>query len=39
MSFKGGQWVKADCGNGEQSVWWCWAIARLRKELGLSAID
>lgn len=26
-----------DGGNGEQCAWWCWAIAKLRKELGLDA--
>ena len=39
MFFKGGNWVQADCGNGEQSVWWCFAIARLRKDLGLPAVN
>ena len=39
MSFRNGQWVMADSGNGEQSVWWCWAIARLRKDLGLPALN
>ncbi|RXZ82633.1 hypothetical protein EBB07_09015 [Paenibacillaceae bacterium] len=35
INYTDGQWVKGDCGNGEQCVWWCLAIARLRKELGL----
>lgn len=30
------KWIKADCGNGEQCVWWCLAIARLRNELRIS---
>lgn len=34
---KGGKWLIADAGNGEQCTWWCWAIAKLRKELGMSA--
>jgi hypothetical protein len=34
INFSDGQWIKGDCGNGEQCVWWCLAIARLRKELG-----
>ena len=38
MSLKGGRWIAGDCGNGEQSVWWCWAMARLRKDLGLIAL-
>ena len=29
------QWVAQDAGNGEQATWWCWALARLGKELGL----
>ena len=33
-----GIWEIVDPGNGEQAAWWCWAIARLRMELGLSAI-
>ncbi|MEJ2614523.1 MAG: FN3 associated domain-containing protein, partial [Ignavibacteriaceae bacterium] len=33
-----GVWKIVDPGNGEQAAWWCWAIAKLRKELGLSAI-
>ena len=38
MSFQRGKWITGDCGNGEQSVWWCWAMARLRKDLGLAII-
>lgn len=30
-------WLISDGGNGEQCCWWCWAIAKLRKELGLPA--
>ncbi|MDX9972956.1 MAG: hypothetical protein RBU21_08205, partial [FCB group bacterium] len=32
-----GQWSAGDPGNGEQCTWWCWSIARLRKEVGLPA--
>ncbi len=28
-------WRIKDAGNGEQTAWWCWAMARLRKEAGL----
>jgi hypothetical protein len=28
-------WKSKDAGNGEQCAWWCWAMARLRKEKGL----
>lgn len=31
-------WITGDGGNGEQSTWWCWAMARLRKEAGLPVI-
>lgn len=31
------KWKIKDAGNGEQCAWWCWAMARLRKEVGLSA--
>lgn len=34
---KDGSWIINDGGNGEQTCWWCWAIARLRKDVGLSA--
>lgn len=30
-------WKSKDAGNGEQCAWWCWAMARLRKEAGLPA--
>lgn len=30
-------WRIKDAGNGEQTAWWCWAMARLRKEAGLPA--
>lgn len=30
-------WKVKDAGNGEQTAWWCWAMARLRKSVGLSA--
>ncbi len=33
-----GVWKIVDPGNGEQAAWWCWAIAKLRVELGLTAI-
>ncbi len=33
-----GEWITGDGGNGEQSSWWCWAMARLRKEAGLPAV-
>jgi len=33
-----GVWKIVDPGNGEQVAWWCWAMAKLRKELGLPAI-
>ena len=33
------KWVTGDGGNGEQSTWWCWAMARLRKEAELPVID
>jgi hypothetical protein len=29
-------WKSKDAGNGEQCAWWCWAMARLRAEAGLS---
>jgi len=37
MNLVDGKWVLGDEGNGEQCSWWCWAIARLRKEVGLPA--
>lgn len=30
-------WKVKDAGNGEQTAWWCWSIARLRKSVGLPA--
>ncbi|MEN8228236.1 MAG: hypothetical protein ABFS38_08790 [Bacteroidota bacterium] len=33
-----GNWEITDRGNGEQCAWWCWAMARLRKEAGLSVV-
>ncbi|MCR8558105.1 hypothetical protein KXD93_10645 [Mucilaginibacter sp. BJC16-A38] len=30
-------WKTKDAGNGEQCTWWCWAMARLRVECGLTA--
>lgn len=38
INLTDGKWVKADCGNGEQCVWWCFAIARLRKALSLPVL-
>ena len=32
-----GHWTFQDPGNGEQCAWWCWGMARLRKEVGLPA--
>lgn len=33
-----GKWLVGDGGNGEQSSWWCWAMARLRKDAGLPIV-
>lgn len=33
-----GKWLVGDGGNGEQSSWWCWAIARLRRDVGLTIV-
>ena len=30
-------WQVKDAGNGEQTAWWCWAMARLRRSVGLPA--
>lgn len=30
-------WKVEDAGNGEQSTWFCWEMARLRKQFGLPA--
>ncbi len=35
MKKSGGKWKVEDAGNGEQCIWFVWALARLRKELGL----
>lgn len=37
MKKSGGKWVPDDCGNAEQCIWFVWAVARVREELGLSA--
>jgi hypothetical protein len=37
VSMKAAIWKIKDAGNGEQTAWWCWAMARLRKEAGLPA--
>ncbi|MCD9019933.1 hypothetical protein [Parachryseolinea silvisoli] len=37
-SMKEAVWKSKDAGNGEQCAWWCWAMARLRKEKGLPAV-
>ncbi|MDP4285705.1 MAG: polymorphic toxin type 44 domain-containing protein [Bacteroidota bacterium] len=39
ITLKDGEWKKVDFGNGEQCTWWCWAIARLRKELKLPVLN
>ena len=31
-------WKVKDAGNGEQTAWWCWAMARLRKTLDLPTL-
>jgi hypothetical protein len=36
-AMKDAMWKSKDAGNGEQCSWWCWAIALLRKDVGLSA--
>ena len=36
-TMKDAVWKSKDAGNGEQCAWWCWAMARLRKEAGLPA--
>jgi len=30
-------WKTKDGGNGEQTAWWCWAMARLRRQMGMPA--
>ena len=37
-STKDAVWKSKDAGNGEQCAWWCWAMARLRKEKGLPVV-
>ena len=37
MKPSGSSWKLGDCGNGEQCIWFIWALARLRSELGLPA--
>lgn len=34
--MKNTEWQVKDAGNGEQTAWWCWAMAYARKSLGLS---
>ena len=36
--MKDAVWKTKDAGNGEQCAWWCWAMARLRREMGLTAM-
>lgn len=38
MHLENDQWIEGDGGNGEQCCWWCWAMARLRKEAGLPVV-
>ncbi len=33
-----GVWKIVDPGNGEQVAWWCWAMARLRKQMRLPVV-
>ncbi|EDM33894.1 hypothetical protein PBAL39_03307 [Pedobacter sp. BAL39] len=35
-NMKDAVWKTKDAGNGEQCAWWCWAMARLRREMGLT---
>jgi hypothetical protein len=37
-AMKDAVWKSKDAGNGEQCAWWCWAMARLRKEKGLPVV-
>ena len=37
MKKSTGKWTLGDCGNAEQCIWFVWAIARLRAELGMPA--
>lgn len=38
MLLENDKWSVGDGGNGEQSTWWCWAIARLRKDVELPVV-
>lgn len=38
MFYQEGRWQSRDNGNAEQCIWWCWAMARLRRELGLPGV-
>lgn len=38
MFYADGAWKTRDCGNAEQSIWWCWAISRLRASLGMERV-
>lgn len=38
MFFGSDRWHIRDCGNAEQSIWWCWAISRLRGSLGMERV-
>lgn len=35
-AMKDCEWKVKDAGNGEQTAWWTWAMARLRKSAGLN---
>ena len=35
MAFQNGKWTTWDNGNGEQCVWWCRSMGRVRRALGL----
>jgi hypothetical protein len=37
-AYRNSFWALADPGNGEQASWWCWAVANLRKRLGLNPV-
>lgn len=37
-SLEPGVWKIVDPGNGEQVAWWCWAMARLRKQMQLAVV-
>lgn len=38
MKLVDGKWKITDPGNGEQCSWWCWSIARLRREVGMDPV-